>query len=123
MLLAILGLANAADAVEILSVGLLGTAAEKDLHLTPERVGALNACIFAGMFLGGILWGLLGDAFGEKPAALPMSAPRPTKAYSHPAPRGNAPHSAFGLCTSCDLGSWSIVDRNYLPGWAACEDT
>lgn len=66
MLMAVLGLANAADAVEILSVGLLGTAAEKDLHLTPERVGALNACIFAGMFLGGILWGMLGDAFGRR---------------------------------------------------------
>ncbi len=51
MLLAVCGLANAADAVEILSVGLLGTAAEAELQLTPKRTGALNACIFVGMFL------------------------------------------------------------------------
>ena len=51
MVLGVCGLANAADAVEILSVGLLGTAAERDLNLTPQRAGALNACIFMGMFL------------------------------------------------------------------------
>lgn len=51
MVLGICGLANAADAVEILSVGLLGAAAERDLNLTPTRTGALNACIFVGMFL------------------------------------------------------------------------
>lgn len=53
MVLIVCGLANAADAVEILSVGLIGTAAEQDLNLTPQRTGALNACIFVGMFLVG----------------------------------------------------------------------
>ncbi|KAG2434884.1 hypothetical protein HYH02_012084 [Chlamydomonas schloesseri] len=66
MVLFVCGLANAADAVEILSVGLLGTAAETELNLTPQRTGALNACIFVGMFLGGLLWGLIGDVVGRK---------------------------------------------------------
>ncbi len=64
--LLICGLANAADAVEIMSVGLLGTGAEKDLGLTPERMGILNACIFLGMLLGGLIWGILGDRIGER---------------------------------------------------------
>ncbi|KAG2490792.1 hypothetical protein HYH03_010714 [Edaphochlamys debaryana] len=66
MVLGICGIANAADAVEILSIGLVGTAAEDDLNLTSQRAGALNACIFAGMFLGGLCWGMLGDAVGRK---------------------------------------------------------
>ncbi|KAG2434782.1 hypothetical protein HXX76_007667 [Chlamydomonas incerta] len=66
MVLFVCGLANAADAVEILSVGLLGTAAESELNLTAQRTGALNACIFVGMFLGGLLWGLIGDVVGRK---------------------------------------------------------
>ncbi len=83
------GLANAADAVEILSVGLLGTAAgdimrlalgpmcddaltahpestEEELGLTPRRIGILNACIFLGMLVGGLLWGILGDIMGRR---------------------------------------------------------
>lgn len=63
------GLANAADAVEIMSVGLLGTAAEQELQLTPGRVGVLNACIFIGMLLGGLGWGILGDTIGGSAAA------------------------------------------------------
>lgn len=73
MLLVVLGIANAADAVEIMSVGLLGTAAEEELELTPQRVGALNACIFVGMFLGGIIWGILGDSIGGVGAAASLS--------------------------------------------------
>lgn len=64
-MLLVCGLANAADAVEILSVGLLGPAAEHDLQLTSKLEGALNASIFMGMFLGGISWGYLSDTFGK----------------------------------------------------------
>ncbi|GAX81918.1 hypothetical protein CEUSTIGMA_g9346.t1 [Chlamydomonas eustigma] len=70
MVLLTCGLSNAADAVEILSVGLLGTAAEAELDLTPHRVGILNSCIFLGMFIGGLFWGCLGDAMGRRMSLL-----------------------------------------------------
>ncbi|GFR50358.1 hypothetical protein Agub_g12568, partial [Astrephomene gubernaculifera] len=74
MVLGVCGLANAADAVEILSVSLLGAAAEQEFNLTPRRTGALNACIFVGMFLGGLIWGQLGDAIGRRRALLAACA-------------------------------------------------
>ncbi|KAG1670420.1 hypothetical protein FOA52_010155 [Chlamydomonas sp. UWO 241] len=77
LVLLICGLANAADAIEILSVGLLGTAAEEELGLSPRRTGILSACIFGGMFVGGLSWGFLGDAIGRRPsliAALTINA-------------------------------------------------
>ena len=40
--LVVCGLANAADAVEILSIGLAATGAEKDLDITPKRQGLLS---------------------------------------------------------------------------------
>lgn len=64
MVVAICGLANAADAVEVMSAGLFGTAAESDLRLTPQRQGMLNACILAGMLFGASTWGMLGDRIG-----------------------------------------------------------
>lgn len=67
LMLAICGLANASDAVEVMSVGLMGTAAEQDLQLDAQREGALNSAMLVGMFVGGIGWGLLGDRIGESP--------------------------------------------------------
>jgi VNT family MFS transporter (synaptic vesicle glycoprotein 2) len=61
--LAICGLANAADAVEIMGMSLVLPAAEKDLALDAHARGALGSCIFLGMLLGGT-WGLLGDRIG-----------------------------------------------------------
>lgn len=63
--LAICGLANAADAVEILGLSLVIPAAEDDLHLTASGKSVLSSSIFLGMLLGGLIWGPLGDALGE----------------------------------------------------------
>jgi hypothetical protein len=46
--LAVCGLANASDAVEILALSLVLPAAEDDLHLTAAGKSALSSCIFIG---------------------------------------------------------------------------
>lgn len=70
--LLVCGLANAADAVEILGLSLVLPAAEDDLALTAAGKSALSSCIFAGelswtmycrseqlhMFPGGCMAGL-----------------------------------------------------------------
>ena len=67
MALLVCGLANAADAVEILGMSLVLPAAEADpdFVLMPSGKSALSSCIFLGMLLGGILWGPMGDVFGR----------------------------------------------------------
>uniref|UniRef100_A0A1I8IZL9 MFS domain-containing protein n=1 Tax=Macrostomum lignano TaxID=282301 RepID=A0A1I8IZL9_9PLAT len=54
------------DAVEIVCVSFILPAAECDLGLTSFDKGALNAVIFAGMLVGGLLWGAAGDAVGRR---------------------------------------------------------
>lgn len=68
MALVVCGLANAADAVEILGMSLVLPAAEgdPDFELTSSGKSALSSCIFLGMLLGGLLWGPMGDVLGEK---------------------------------------------------------
>lgn len=65
--LIVCGLANAADAVEILGMSLVLPAAEADpgFKMTPRGKSALSSCIFLGMLLGGILWGPMGDVLGK----------------------------------------------------------
>lgn len=62
--MAVCGMANAADAVEILAVSLVVPAAESDLQLTSAGKSALSSCIFLGMLLGGLVWGPMGDVLG-----------------------------------------------------------
>lgn len=66
--LVVCGLANAADAVEILGMSLVLPAAEADpgFEMTPRGKSALSSCIFLGMLLGGVLWGPMGDVLGKK---------------------------------------------------------
>ena len=54
------GLANAADAVEILCTSFLLPSAECDLELTNLRKGTIPIVGFLGMLIGGFLWGTLG---------------------------------------------------------------
>ncbi|KAF0296835.1 Synaptic vesicle glycoprotein 2A [Amphibalanus amphitrite] len=61
-----IGWANAADAVELLSVSSLLPAAECDLQMTAEQKGYLTASSFIGLMVGGCVWGGLGDAIGRK---------------------------------------------------------
>jgi MFS family permease len=62
------GLANAADAAEILAIGLVIPAAREQLHLDahPAARAALTSCIFLGMLCGGLIFGPLGDRLGRR---------------------------------------------------------
>ena len=62
----ICGWANASDAIEIIAISFLLPSAECDLNLTYARKGHLNSILFAGMLLGGFLWGSLGDIYGRR---------------------------------------------------------
>ena len=64
-LLLLCGWANAADAVEILAASFIMYAA-RDLHLTDSNKGWIAAMVFAGMLLGGWVWGSLADRLGRK---------------------------------------------------------
>lgn len=64
-MLLICGLANAADATEILSIGLIIPAAEDDLSLTAGDRSAMGSCIFLGMLIGGLVAGVAADKLGK----------------------------------------------------------
>uniref|UniRef100_K3XAV2 Major facilitator superfamily (MFS) profile domain-containing protein n=1 Tax=Globisporangium ultimum (strain ATCC 200006 / CBS 805.95 / DAOM BR144) TaxID=431595 RepID=K3XAV2_GLOUD len=67
----ILGLGNAADAIEILSIGyILVVYEDKDGTLTRAQQSVLAAAIFAGMFVGGIFFGALSDQIGRRKSLL-----------------------------------------------------
>ncbi|DBA01131.1 TPA: hypothetical protein N0F65_001759, partial [Lagenidium giganteum] len=67
----ILGLANAADAIEILAIGyILAVYEDKEGSLTRAQQSVLAAAIFAGMFVGGLFFGFLSDAVGRRKSLL-----------------------------------------------------
>ncbi|KAG7396187.1 hypothetical protein PHYBOEH_002628 [Phytophthora boehmeriae] len=68
----ILGLGNAADAIEILSIGyILAVYEDKEgVVLSRAQQSLLAAAIFAGMFTGGLLFGSLSDQIGRRKSLL-----------------------------------------------------
>ncbi|KAE8888192.1 hypothetical protein PF005_g21497 [Phytophthora fragariae] len=68
----ILGLGNAADAIEILSIGyILAVYEDKEgVVLTRTQQSLLAAAVFAGMFTGGLLFGSLSDYIGRRKSLL-----------------------------------------------------
>ncbi|KAL4087680.1 hypothetical protein PRIC1_013568 [Phytophthora ramorum] len=68
----ILGLGNAADAIEILAIGyILAVYEDKEgVELTRAQQSLLAAAIFAGMFTGGLLFGSLSDHIGRRKSLL-----------------------------------------------------
>ena len=69
-LLLVCGGANAADAVEILAVSFILPSAQDDLQLSGLQKGWLAGMIFAGMMIGGWVWGALSDRFGRRPCLM-----------------------------------------------------
>lgn len=65
-LLIICGLANASDAIEIMSASFILPNATNDLQLDDHRKGILGGIIFIGMMLGGYIWGNIADKYGRK---------------------------------------------------------
>ncbi|KNC48400.1 major facilitator superfamily transporter [Thecamonas trahens ATCC 50062] len=67
---AVLGLANASDAVELLAIGYilpeLNKAGAKGFHVTDAQKGFLSAAVFVGMLIGGLFCGLASDRVGRK---------------------------------------------------------
>lgn len=64
--LAILGIGNAADAVELLAIGYI--LPQLSESISDAQRGLLSAAVFFGMLCGGLLCGLFSDAFGRKPS-------------------------------------------------------
>lgn len=60
------GWANAADAVEVLSISFILPNVEEQFGLTGLEKGWLAAVIFIGMLLGGWIWGTLADQIGRR---------------------------------------------------------
>jgi MFS family permease len=60
------GIANAVDAVEILSVGFVVPLVDADFRLSGGEKGALTGVIFLGMLLGSWVFGSLADNFGRR---------------------------------------------------------
>lgn len=67
LILLILALGNAADAVEIMCIGFIMTEIE---DITQSDKEFLSAAVFLGMLVGGILGGYLSDLRGRKPCLL-----------------------------------------------------
>ena len=74
LMMRILGLGNAADAVEVLSIGYIIVPgvynSDGSDGLTKQESEILTAAVFAGMLVGGLLWGTMSDKFGRRPCLL-----------------------------------------------------
>lgn len=60
------GLSWMCDALEVMLLSFLGPAVECEWHVGPARMGALTSVVFAGMCIGGPLWGAISDGWGRR---------------------------------------------------------
>jgi MFS family permease len=99
-----LGLANSADATEILGISyVLADPAFRSLLLQPNesfRGGLLAATIFAGMLVGGLLVGAAGDEYGRRPMLL----------------IGLGLNAAAGLLSSIVSNIWTLAALRLVAG-------
>lgn len=56
------------DALEVMLLSFLGPAVECEWSLSAASMGALTSVVFAGMTVGGPLWGCVSDGFGRRTA-------------------------------------------------------
>mmetsp|Transcript_3141 Transcript_3141/g.7574 ORF Transcript_3141/g.7574 Transcript_3141/m.7574 type:complete len:571 (+) Transcript_3141:28-1740(+) len=117
------GLANAADAVELMSISfVLSSTAQCDLFLTDERKGVLTAAVFMGMIPGGLTFGLLADKYGRRMwlgTGLVLNAVgtlASSQAGSFAAFVGWRVLSGFGVGGSIPILFSFILE--FVPGWA-----
>eukprot|EP00760_Papus_ankaliazontas_P017825 PhM_4_TR17389/c1_g1_i1/m.33023 len=57
-----------ADAMEILLLTFIMDPVAEEFGASPLQMSFLNSCIFAGMFAGASLFGLISDTFGRRVA-------------------------------------------------------
>ena len=96
----LLMLANAGDAVEVLSVALILPTAGAEFGLSASQKGVLTSAVFAGALLGSVAWGLAGDRVGRRrmlATALAMNA-------------------AFALASGTARTFWFLVTCRVLAG-------
>ena len=68
-----LAMVNAADAVEIMSIGFI-LSSESFLEASVLDKSLLSSAVFLGMFVGGVLFGNISDIYGRRPLLLGCTA-------------------------------------------------
>ena len=66
LLLVVCGMANASDAIEILSISYALPGILDTFHPSHTQNGFLTASVFLGLLLGGLVWGRLADQLGRR---------------------------------------------------------
>eukprot|EP00122_Pirum_gemmata_P005604 Pgem_evm1s5110 len=64
------GIIDAGDAVEVMSMSFVLDPASEEFHASSSEKAWLSAVVFAGMLIGGYLWGALADTYGRKACLL-----------------------------------------------------
>ncbi|KAL6560094.1 hypothetical protein OROHE_006332 [Orobanche hederae] len=59
-----------ADAMEMMILSFVGSAVQSEWGLSPGYKSLLSTVVFAGMFFGAFLWGVISDSYGRKKSIL-----------------------------------------------------
>ncbi|KAL6575296.1 hypothetical protein OROMI_012581 [Orobanche minor] len=59
-----------ADAMEMMILSFVGSAVQSEWGLSPGYKSLLSTVVFAGMFFGAFLWGVISDSYGRKKGIL-----------------------------------------------------
>ena len=67
------GLAFMSDAIEVTMRSFLSAVLSRTWVLSSIQTSGMMSCVFAGMLLGSLFWGVLADSFGRRPTAIASS--------------------------------------------------